>query len=1040
MTTHIPLYRFITPGLALALGIAFVAHTATAHPYATCLTNSSGTLSFRLNEAADSVKVIWNGGSSSFSLGPVARGLTVTNVGATSPFQVEVKKTGTGAVTRISDDANSANQFEYPRAVAVNKRPASPYFGRIYVGNAREPYTTATGRPCGDGIYILNADCTDAVGQGNTALKAGINMAAGGNSMPWRIRVGADDDMLYICDWSDAAGNLWQTDPNVSAASGTNVFMLPVGTMASPLDASMNHGSITEVYVTGSLAGGNLTVYSADEDYETTPGVQSELNSLWRYDVGAGPLPWSAYPNAKVASPAITGNFSQVLGLDRGTNGYLYFLDSRFAGGENCLDVIDPSGPTVVYQSNPDSLNLGLPNDYLSNCVSVAVSPDLKYCAAQRANAGEVIVIPMVNGIPDLANRVSFNAGTGTTGRQIAFDAADNLYVVSNGAEWLRVFSLGLTTTATTGSDGSFSLVTPGASVTVTADVNTVYEAGPTTAVLTITRANTLLGQPLTVTFTTSGDAVHGTDFVLQTNGVTFTANGVTIPAGSASVNVSVVALNDTESELTETLTFALQGSSTYGVGGPGSQSVVIVDNDPATADLEVVYGSMYERLSGDYVRLQVVRRGDTNAASFTVNLTYSGTAAPARYTAPATVTVDPSEVTKAFDITSPVDDKVFQGDQTIVCSVASGSGYVVGTNTPAVTATLVDDEDAPETVLWSENFNTDNSAAWTLRTGSGNGIDDYRYIFSYDYTSGASIAAIPAAPHSTSDTRGLYLTVNKDEASLLGAAGVNLYPNGKSFSGNYALRFDMYLMVGNAAYTTEHALFGINHSGTKTNWFRNAGGPAGSTFDGLFCGVEADGAGYTDYGFYSGPTTAANNPTVLASAAATAFEGIFKNPPFGGNILPGAPACTEGTATPCWVDVELRQVQGIVTLKIDHTTILTYANTAAPTSGNIMLGYCDSFDSLGGISSGVVFDNLRVISLESPRITSIQVVAGNVQVDFSANAGDTPAQFKLQSATPVAGPYADVTATITALGGGQFRASTPVGGTQQFYRIKRVI
>ena len=46
------LKTLLTPGLALALGVTFVASTALAHPYATCLTNNAGTVSFRLNEAA----------------------------------------------------------------------------------------------------------------------------------------------------------------------------------------------------------------------------------------------------------------------------------------------------------------------------------------------------------------------------------------------------------------------------------------------------------------------------------------------------------------------------------------------------------------------------------------------------------------------------------------------------------------------------------------------------------------------------------------------------------------------------------------------------------------------------------------------------------------------------------------------------------------------------------------------------------------------------------------------------------------------------
>ena len=102
----------------------------------------------------------------------------------------------------------------------------------------------------------------------------------------------------------------------------------------------------------------------------------------------------------------------------------------------------------------------------------------------------------------------------------------------------------------------------------------------------------------------------------------------------------------------------------------------------------------------------------------------------------------------------------------------------------------------------------------WTQRFGSGNGIDDFRCYFAYDYSAWNWIPNLPPAPHSTADSLGLYLTVNKDEGSALGGAGINVYPTGRSFGGNYAVRFDMYLMVGSSASTTEYALFGINHSG----------------------------------------------------------------------------------------------------------------------------------------------------------------------------------------------------------------------------------
>ena len=119
--------RSVIPSLAFVLATTILpTHVAKANPYATCLTNTSGTISFRLNEAADTVRVIWNGGASVTNLGARAKGLTITNLGTvTSPFQVQVVKAGNNVI-----GTNTPVAFNAPRSVAVNFNPKSPYFGR----------------------------------------------------------------------------------------------------------------------------------------------------------------------------------------------------------------------------------------------------------------------------------------------------------------------------------------------------------------------------------------------------------------------------------------------------------------------------------------------------------------------------------------------------------------------------------------------------------------------------------------------------------------------------------------------------------------------------------------------------------------------------------------------------------------------------------------------------------------------------------------------------------------------------------------------
>lgn len=1044
--------------LSALLAVAATATVAVAHPYATALTNDAGTVSFRLNEAADNVKVIGNAGTLTNDLGAVARGLTVTNLttsGLTGGvFTVVVAKAGSGAPTLISDNSNTNNMFWAPRGLAVNRRPDSPYFGRIYIANTQPGTPGGSGRPQTAGIYMLNPDSTDAIGQGNAAQTAGIDMQPGTASMPWRIRVGTDDDNLYLCDWTDNLGNLFVADANVSATSGTNLLQVQAGPLVGTgvgLPAGYTHGSISDVIVTGSLATGDLTVYSVDEDYETIPGFLTELNSLWRYDIGSADsgnsFPWSNAPNAKIATPAVAFG-GQVMGLDRATNGYFYLLDQRFDGNENGLQVIDPTGPTVLYESRTDSLNLGFPRDILSNCVSVAVSSDMKYLAAQRS-AGQVVVVPLIDGIPNLAARIEFVGNS--TARQIAFDAADNIYTISAASERLRIYSLGLTTTATTGSDGTFSLTTPSTTVSVAADTDTIYEAGTpvTTATLAVVRANDPLTDPLSVSFSTSGTAVRGTDYILQTNGVTVTGNSILMPVGVDTVVVSMVVSNDTTSELTETATFGITGTTVYSSGTPNSASVAIVDDDANMVDISaVVFSQMFEGNSFDLLRYTVQRRGDTNAAGYTVNLGFAGTATSGvDYNPPAApVTIDPGVVTVNFDV-NPLNDTEIESPETVLASIVAGAGYVVGTNnalTTGAAGAIVDNDQPTETVLFSDDFNTDSSASWTLRFSDTNSpaLEDYTAVFGFDYSS----QGIPPAPRSTSDTLGLLLTVNKNDGSAI-AAGLNAYPNSQNFSGNYALRCDMYIMQNGSAGTTEYAMFGINHSGNATNWFRNSGTgvPAGlSTYDGLWAYVEADGAALGDYVLNTGPATGSlNNPTVLSSRSASTLTDVFHRPPWSSGSGAGAPGNAITSLTPSWCEVEMSQINKIVTVKINNTVIMTTTNNTAYTGGNVMLGYNDAYDSIGSGGGGfVVFDNLRVISLPAGiQITNVAKLGNSAQIDFTWFANDPASAFKLYSAANAAGPYVadNNPATVYSVNvpAASYRVVTPATNSARYFRIQ---
>jgi hypothetical protein len=334
---------------------------------------------------------------------------------------------------------------------------------------------------------------------------------------------------------------------------------------------------------------------------------------------------------------------------------------------------------------------------------------------------------------------------------------------------------------------------------------------------------------------------------------------------------------------------------------------------------------------------------------------------------------------------------------------------------------------------LFSENFDTDHSANWSQFFAANNGLADAVVDFNFPYTT----FGIPEAPHGGGN--GLFLNVNKDATGS--AAALNLYPNSQNFSGDFALRFDLFLSVPlPSTVATEHALAGINHSGTKTNWWRSGGVPAGWTFDGVFFALETDNQSSPNYAAYSSPTTAGNLPTLLGSQTAASVVGAFKSPPWGVAGTPGNINNPSGVfGTPIWADVEISQLGTTITLKINNTAIFSLSNATAHASGNILIGYLDAFDSISPGQSYAVFDNVRVIRLAGLNINpaSFQDAGANVQFDFTLDLNDTPASFQVQSAAAVGGPYANAGATIVQLTPNTYRATVPKSGDARYYRVR---
>ena len=175
-------------------------------------------------------------------------------------------------------------------------------------------------------------------------------------------------------------------------------------------------------------------------------------------------------------------------------------------------------------------------------------------------------------------------------------------------------------------------------------------------------------------------------------------------------------------------------------------------------------------------------------------------------------------------------------------------------------------------------------------------------------------------------------------------------------------------------------------------------------------------------------------------SSVNSSFATAFKAPPW---AVAGSPAVnrTNVVKSPYWADVELSKIGNQVTLSINKTPILQFTNSTY-NSGNIMLGYEDAFDSIGDAQANFVFyDNLRVISLAAPTITSIELLGADVKITYTAGTADVTGQFGLQTASEASGPYTDTSSTMQSLGGGVFTSTVAYNplDANRYYRIRRL-
>ena len=325
--------------------------------------------------------------------------------------------------------------------------------------------------------------------------------------------------------------------------------------------------------------------------------------------------------------------------------------------------------------------------------------------------------------------------------------------------------------------------------------------------------------------------------------------------------------------------------------------------------------------------------------------------------------------------------------------------------------------------VLFSDNFNTNTSGAWTVNAAPAANAGNQQATFAFDY----STMGIPAAPGS-SDTLGLQLKANIPGSAAApvtsrppGAlSGLSVSPTGESFGTNYQVSFYAwanYFGSPNAAGLgdnvlsqggTNNVLFAVGTSGAVPVVVGSTAALASAPMNGVAFVATNDGGLTDDYRVFAANNVAAaaNSGVYAAGTAANSRgnENTFYTERFPSVQAPPEQAAiataeyddgafnTQNGNTPigsfgfAWHKVVITKNNGTITWEINDDLFATVDASALALGGeNLALGVSDVNTTTARHPSLLfgLFDNLVVTDIPAAGL------AGDFNGDDVVNGND---------------------------------------------------
>jgi hypothetical protein len=277
--------------------------------------------------------------------------------------------------------------------------------------------------------------------------------------------------------------------------------------------------------------------------------------------------------------------------------------------------------------------------------------------------------------------------------------------------------------------------------------------------------------------------------------------------------------------------------------------------------------------------------------------------------------------------------------------------------------------------VLFSDDFNVNSSANWTVNVAPAANAGQQSAEFAYDY----GAFGIPPAPGS-SDTLGLRLRANIPGGAAAPVtsrpagvtSGLSVSPTGKNFGNTYRATFYAWSNFNGAANAsgladnanseggTNNVLFALGTSGTAPLVVGNTGLVSGGQMDGIGFATTGDGGITNDYRVYPASGTISPAASGVYAAGSNANTAAYYTALFPAKSAPAAQLALSaaefadasntqaGSTQPgafgfAWHKVVLTKDGNTVTWDIDDTRIATLdVSTISLGGNNIALGESD--------------------------------------------------------------------------------------------------